>query len=838
MRHSTDRSLIMPVTEWQVAATEPDSVTTPDQLDELDWLPARVPGTVAGALRDAMRWTDNTSLDLDASDWWFRSRLDAEPAEGAEVVLRLGGIATLAEVFLDRRLVLTSESMFAAHEIDLSNDPWRGTEIAVRCRALSRPPATTSLPRARWRPRIAGSWLRHQRTMLLGRAPGFAPGPAAVGPWRGVDICAHSDIVVDDLRVRATVSDDVGYLAVASTMRGLGAVEIQSIVAQVSGPTGMHSLVLPRTSDQERTRVAGDVPVPNVVRWWPHTHGAPVLYDVQLQVVTTAGTVTVDAGRVGFREIEPGPPHHEIVTDGLALRVNAVPVFVRGAVWTPLDLVGLSPDEGTLRSTLCRVRDAGMNMLRLAGTGAYESPRFHDLCDELGILIWQDFMFANFDYPSSDATFRDLVEVEARSVLANLASRPSLAVLCGNSEVEQQAAMLGVAAETARAGLFGETLPRLIREAGLSTIYVPSTPCGGDQPFRPDVGIANYYGVGGYRRALSDARLAGVRFAAECLALANVPDGGDLIEVGVPRDVGADWDFGDVRDHYVAELYGVDVAALRRQNPEHFLELSRAASGEVMAAVFGEWRRSASLCGGGLVHWLTDLAPGSGWGVLDNAGRPKVAYHHLRRALAPVAVWLTDEGLAGLDVHVANDRPDVFRAHLRVSFYRDGQTLVEEARSQVTLAPHTVERYGVEELLGRFVDASYAYRFGPPGSDLVVATLEDTTDASYALISQAVHFPAGRPASTSSADHLGLAATWRLDGDQILVTVRGQRFAHGVRLLVEGYEPDDDAFPLEPGRSRTVRLNPAPGQRPQDVLGQVSAVNLAGQVDITPELLR
>ena len=107
-----------------------------------------------------------------------------------------------------------------------------------------------------------------------------------------------------------------------------------------------------------------------------------------------------------------------------------------------------------------------------------------------------------------------------------------------------------------------------------------------------------------------------------------------------------------------------------------------------MAAVFGEWRRTASPCGGGLVLWLTDLAPGAGWGVVDHSGSPKPAYHHLRRVLAPVAVWMTDEGLGGICVHVGNDRGVPLATTLRVALYRDGADRVAEAQEQLELPPH------------------------------------------------------------------------------------------------------------------------------------------------------
>ena len=97
-------------------------------------------------------------------------------------------------------------------------------------------------------------------------------------------------------------------------------------------------------------------------------------------------------------------------------------------------------------------------------------------------------------------------------------------MLCGNSEVEQQVAMLGLEPEMGRGELFGEMLPALLAESAVDACWVPSAPCGGDMPFRPGAGVANYFGVGGYLRDVSDARRAEVPFASECLAFSNVPD--------------------------------------------------------------------------------------------------------------------------------------------------------------------------------------------------------------------------------------------------------------------------------------------------------------------------
>ncbi|HTX10887.1 MAG TPA: hypothetical protein VME22_19850 [Solirubrobacteraceae bacterium] len=848
---------------WQLASTTPDKCQGPADVDGLEWLPARVPGSAAGALRDAGAWSPGDALDFDAVDWWFRSRFEGEPAGAAEEVrLALDGIATVCEVYLNGERVLDSDSMFAAHRLEVSRRlraGVAGNELVICCRALGPRLQERRRPRARWRTRLVSeSNLRFYRTTLLGRAPGFAPGPACVGPWKPVRLERARGLAVDLLRLRTSVDGATGRLSVRGRLRSLVSGEsLREITVELDGPSGTHRAPLAIASSG--ADVEGELVVPGVERWWPHTHGQPVLHNVGLRVFLGGKEIVVPAGRVGFRSLETAG---EVERDGIQLRVNDVPVFVRGAVWTPVDFAAPCSRGPQLSGALDAFVRAGMNMLRVPGIGCYESEEFYERCDELGILVWQDFMFANLDYPESDVDFMATVAHEARQVLAGLAARPSLAVLCGNSEVAQQVAMLGLDPQLAYGPLYEELLPSVVAEAGVQAPYVPSAPWGGDLPFRPDRGVANYYGVGAYLRPLEDARRSEVKFAAESLAFSNVPNeatvevlGGPAVhtprwKAGVPRDAGAGWDFEDVRDFYLRLLYGIDPVELRSIDPERYLELSRHVTGEVMAETLGEWRRPASPCGGALVLWLTDLVPGAGWGLLDDRARPKAAYWYLRRALSPVAVWSTDEGLSGVVAHVANDRREALSATVRISLYRDLEVLVEEARVEVVLAPHDTWSGNVEQLLGRFVDVSWSYRFGPPAQDLVVLTLEGG-DRQRPL-SQSFRFPAGRRTRAESAAALGLRASLQgAEREVPTVTVTSRRLAYGVRLHIPGFVPDDDAFGIEPGHARTIELRragddgaprdgtpregaggaQAGSPRPE---GHVSALNLMDRVRIDP----
>ena len=160
-----------------------------------------------------------------------------------------------------------------------------------------------------------------------------------------------------------------------------------------------------------------------------------------------------------------------------------------------------------------------------------------------------------------------------------------------------------------------------------------------------------------------------------------------------------------------------------------------------MAEVFGEWRRPDSGCGGGIVLWLRDLAPGAGWGLLDHTGTPKPAARMLAPVLQPTAVWIVDEGLNGLDVHVAHDREHPDDATLTVDLLRDDGSTIESAEETWTLAPHSHRVLGVEAMLGRFADASYSYRFGPPPHAAVRARLVTTSGVEREAVWRAPTMP-------------------------------------------------------------------------------------------------
>ncbi|WP_174441016.1 glycosyl hydrolase 2 galactose-binding domain-containing protein, partial [Azospirillum formosense] len=651
--HAVSGRSVTPLsTGWELCVTEPGGTPAGD------WLPAPVPGTVAQALREAGLYRLGDPLPLHDRDVWYRTRLTGD----GPCTLRFHGLATVAEVWLDGERILSSASMFQRHDVPVTLHGVHALRIVFR--ALN-PVLRAQKGRGRWPVRLAEpAGLRAVRTTLLGHMPGWCPPVPAVGPWRPVELITEDGpLRVRSADMRAMLEGRDGRLSLTLAAEWTGSAPPPGWleVGEMRAP-------LRWTGPGE---LRGAVRLPEVAPWWPHSHGRPALHPVRAVV----GDERVDLGSTGFRRIEREPG------EGFALRVNGERIFCRGACWSSPDIVALPGTRDAYAPWLELARQAGMTMLRVPGIATYEADAFFDLCDEMGILVWQDFMFANFDYPADEAFF-DVARREAAQFLDRVQAAPSLAVLCGGSEAEQQAAMLGLPRERWSQPLF-DTVLREETERGRPDVpYVTNSPTGGPLPFAADAGVTHYYGVGAYLRPLEDARRANVRFASECLAFANMPEAGALPGVPavhdprwkarVPRDPGAPWDFEDVRDHYLRMLYGGDPMVLRYEDPDRYARLSRAVTGEVMEAVFAEWRRVGSLCAGGLVWMFQDVWPGAGWGVVGSGGVPKAAWHALRRAFRPVQILLTDEGVNGLAIHLLNETAEPVEAVLTLTALRRG----------------------------------------------------------------------------------------------------------------------------------------------------------------------
>ncbi|MFZ0666794.1 MAG: hypothetical protein WAM97_13660 [Acidimicrobiales bacterium] len=817
---------------WECRATTPGVVKDPDAAASLDpqgWRFAPVPGTAAAATR--MAGEDPDWTDYDASDWWFRCSFAAagDPASGhsGTNLLRLGGMATIADVWLNGQHLLRSENMFRSYEIEVA-DLRESNELYIGLTSLKSFLAERR-KRPRWRTYLVSHQnLRFVRTTLLGRMPGWAVTPAPVGPYRYVELIAGSGPRLTRRRVFTSCAGTGGIVRVDLRVRGAGGAS--GAILSVAG----HAADISVHPDGDELMVTGEVRVPEVARWWPHTHGTQPLYPVDLEI---AGQ-RIHIGRVGFKTVEL-----DRSDGGFTLSVNGRPIFCRGAVWMPPDPIGHAPDRDEVRATLEMAKAANLNLIRLPGTGVYQDEYFWNTCDELGLLVWQEGMLAFCD-PPEDPEFVKELEGELTEQFEMISGHPALAIVCGNQEVEEQAAMQSLPRDKWHFLIYDETVPKLVDALLPGIPYVTSNPTGGTVPYQMDTGISHYFGVGGYLRPVEDARRAKVKFASECLAFAPPPERRTVDDecggaeraghdpgwkLAVHHDAGRSWDLEDMQSYYLRKIFAVDPFELRYRDAERALDLSRATVATLFETVLSEWRRPGSSCSGAIVLALRDLRPGPGWGVIDSFGRPKAPWFVLRRVHAPVALLLTDEGLNGLSIHLVNDNPGEVTGRLVVELFVRGELMVESVERPVSLDAYSGEVVEVSGMFDGFRDLTGAYGFGPPAYDVVSARLvgEDGED-----LAGAIHLPGG-VIRTHEFD-VGLEADLTEKDGMWSIDISTTRFAQWVVVEVPGFRPDDSWFHLPPGGHKKVVLHPQKEPvRPESLLplaGEVRALNSARSV--------
>ena len=838
---STHRSTALD-SGWEFVGTSPDAVASPTDLDALvasEVLAFQpMPGAcgIASALEQLGELTLDAPPDLDGRDWWIRcafstpmSRVHAGAPHGGagaavETFLVFEGLATIVDVWLNGTLLGRAENMFVAWEADVTSLLATQNELVLCARALSTRLAPRR-PRARWRSPLLGSqeWRWH-RTAQLGRMPGFGPRVPLVGPWRAVRLEQRVGARVLELAATPSRENDASVL----TVNALLALddEPHSAVLQC----GSERLPVELMREAHGWRCAATLRSASLAPWWPHTHGLPALHDCALHIDCGSARVTLALGPVGFRSVTL-----DSSDGGFALEVNGARPFLRGSCWTPRSWLDPEPAANALDREMRLLVDAGINCIRLSGCFTYASAALIAACDRHGIMVWQDLMFSVLDYPDDDA-FARACEVEVAQQTALLQSAACVLVVCGSAEVDQQAAMTGVALDAARHSLFHRRLSTVVSSALPNVTYWPSTPNGGAVPFRTDVGTAHYFGVGAYRRPLEDARRSGVRFTTECLAFSQLPEpessaslslGNDdasraLWKRRVPRDGGANWDFESTRDFYVGHLFGVEPASLRDSDPERYLALGRAAAAIAVERTMQEFRRAASPCQGAITWLWADPWPGAGWGHIDSSGRRKSSWYAMRRALRPTAIALSNEGMNGVDVHAWNDGPVRVDGELLVRLLRDDGSVMVAASRALSVEGGRSVTLSVEEILGRFVDVAHAYRFGARSHDVVHtawvsgassgiaakerATFEGSTLDGRALIDDATLFVHGDARASVATGLTVTLGDCDRDGERVLALTTSA-VAQMVRVGSAAYEADDSYFTLAPGVVRRVRLS-------------------------------
>ncbi|WP_226345633.1 glycosyl hydrolase 2 galactose-binding domain-containing protein [Agilicoccus flavus] len=805
---------------WQVTRVTPgsavDSPTGVRSLSAGDWVDAVVPGSL-GAGETGQRWGRDSVARADDDAWWFRAAFTSSGDDDLDLVW--DRVATYARFFVDGRSVGSSDSAFRTYRVPVDIPPGHH-ELLLRIAPLHETPVPRT-PRERWRSSLVPDRsLRRRRTPLLGRFPTWAGAAPPVGILGSCKI--HRRGLGSVRRLTARLDEHVGRV-------DLDVVDPRETLTFFVDGT---RVVPDRTAGPDGADRATLV-IPGARLWWPHTHGEPTTYRIEVR----DGDDVVLSRDIGFRTVEVDRREGRF-----GLRVNGVEVFVRGACWVPPDPWGWTPAVDAVVDDLAALAAAGLNLVRVTGTGTYECDAFWDATGRAGFLVWQDVMLGTFDPPSDAAWLADFAD-ELGDRLSPLQGRPGLVVVCGGSETEQQPTLLGRSRDESRMPAIHEVVPRAVADILPGVVHVESSPSGGPLPISIDEGVSHYFGVGAYRRGLDDARSARVSFASESLAFSTPAERADLEASfgsgdaahldddpawrrGVPADRGVDWDFQDVTRHYVDLLFPRAAAAA---DADRLLDLQRAAVTHAMTASMAAWRSGETPTRGAVVLSHRDLARGPGWGLLDHRGAPKAPLLALRDVCAPVALLLLDLGLDGPVAWAVNDSERSVTGRLALRAYGRGDLPAQEAHLPLEVPARAARRVHAQAALGGFRDLTWAWRFGEPTYRFLRATwtmpgtpepIADTT----MLLGPLDRLVAPQPTQLLHAVH-------RASGGVSHVEVSAPNGAAFVHLEAPGARPDSGWFHLAPGQTRSIAVRSRGAEPPGGLF--VRALSSATTVSVT-----
>lgn len=635
--------------------------------------PARVPGTVHTDLLandlipDPFRRDNETTLQwVGEEDWTYRNSFQAGPALlDAEVVeLLFHGLDTYARVSLNGRPVLEADNMFRRWRVDVTRNLREGeNRLEVRFRSPL-PEALAAYNTLPYRLPAGNDGGDPPSRVFVRKAAyhyGWDWGPRFVtqGIWRPVELVAWRGARMEDLHiVTDSVSPEAALLtahveveatrAEAEQRAAGGAVPV---TLSISSPEGAFpALTYEAVLEPGVNRYALPFQVPDPELWWPNGLGRPHLYTVQASVHTGLRTDTVTT-RLGIRSVELVTEPDE-VGESFFFRVNGIPVFMKGANYIPLDHFTPRVTDEDYRDLFRDVAEANMNMLRVWGGGIYEEDVFYDLADEHGILIWQDFMFANGMYPG-DPAFLANVREEARQQVRRLRSHPSLALWCGNNEMEEGWQGWGwsraygtpedsAAVRGAYDAIFHGVLPEVVAEADPSRRYWPSSPSlGWGDPESLNRGDSHYWGVWHGREPFRVFTEKLPRFSSE-FGFQAFPPMATIESFTEPEDRAV---FDPVllshQKHPVGNRLILEYMARSYPVPSSlrdFVYVSQLLQARGMRTAFEAHRRAVPRTMGTLYWQLNDTWPAISWSGRDYHGRWKALHYAAREAFAPVLV--------------------------------------------------------------------------------------------------------------------------------------------------------------------------------------------------------
>lgn len=652
-------------------------------------LSAEVPGTIfeslikQGAIEDPFYGLNEHEVSwIYESNWTYTRKFEVskEFVEHKNIKIRFNGLDTISKISLNGILLDSTENMFRRYEFDIK--PYLNMHLN-ELKVIFYSPTNT----ARELMEKHGSKLVSDQTALPGVAYlrkaqysfGWDWGPKLpdIGIWKSIELIGYDDIILDsyyitqefdydmpnEIQNNSSKNSDIKinsvklgvFIEMQTTLDDISSDKYQ-IRVKIIDPDG--NIILLKKKPLVSPKVYFEFEIENPKLWWTHDLGDPNLYELEISLFGE-NLNQIIKNQFGIRDLQLIRTPDEW-GETFYFLLNHIPLFAKGANWIPIDsFIPRGKKKGLYETNLLNAKRANMNMVRVWGGGIYEDDTFYESCDKMGILIWQDFPFACHIYPIHQ-DFKENVEIEAMQNIKRLRNHPSLALWCGNNEIEQLWRFLVLTIENFNEEkeeqykegyikIFEEMFPNLIEKLDPQHPYWPSSASNGFAGEKiglinsnlPHKGDSHFWSVWHGGKAFSSYRKFNSRFMAE-FGFESFPSLKTLKEISPPEQ----FDFySPIMENHQKNLAGnkliMRYMKRRFSIPDAFdnqVMLSQIMQAEAMEYGVEHWRRQRNdfHCMGSLYWQLNDCWPVASWSSLDYFNRWKALHYFARRFYAPL----------------------------------------------------------------------------------------------------------------------------------------------------------------------------------------------------------
>lgn len=651
------------------------------------------------------------------SDWIFTKMFDmtfekAKFIEYQEIYLRFHGLDTLATIELNDVVLGKTNNMFRMYEFEVKNLlKEKANKLVVHLKSPTK--------EARRRVKETGHRLNTGDFTLPGiphirKAPysfGWDWGPKLpdIGIWKKIELVGSDGVEIKSLKIDQELDFTMDpTILPPEKLKDLNA---NSVKLSITPEFFIETIIRPEQPDktddltvyavikndngeivaEQEKKLKEFYEKPLVFRlenpklWWVHNLGDPTLYSVEVSILDQKTEVSIDKiiEKIGLREIKL-IQRQDKWGESFFFRLNGIPVFAKGANWIPIDsFIPRGQKIGLYEKILKNTKAANMNMLRVWGGGIYETEEFYNLCDELGIMIWQDFPFACAVYPPDDEFYENF-KIEAVQNIKRLRNRACLALWCGNNEIEMgwlwytKGILNPFERKEFKHGykrIFEKFLPSLTAELDSQHPYWPSSPSNGTiddggplNSNNPDKGDSHYWMVWHGGKPFTAYRKFDSRFMSE-FGFESFPPMKTIREFCPPDQFEFD---SEIMENHQKNSAGnkkiMNYMKKRFSIPATFeqqVELSQITHAEAMEYGIEHWRRNRNdeHCMGSLYWQINDCWPVASWASLDYYVRWK-ALHYFAKRIYKNIFPSVEESSKEFSLWITNDTLDQFEGEL------------------------------------------------------------------------------------------------------------------------------------------------------------------------------